>query len=125
MAAEINQMLEDLSLIQYRTPFHHAGLDNWASLCRITDAELEELGVRPGHRRKLQREVARRLLWPDFKPLPTSEELLGLLGDYEDATDVTSVNVGANGKGRCVAKGRGKGMDAGGEQKSDYFSLSS
>ncbi|TVY58947.1 hypothetical protein LCER1_G001526 [Lachnellula cervina] len=83
MTAEIAEMLEDLDLKQYRSSFLQAGLDNWEALCKITDSELDVLGIRLGHRRKLQREVARRLLWPDFKPLPTTQELLLLLWHNE------------------------------------------
>lgn len=79
MSAEIKQMLWEAGLIQYYSEFLQAGLDNWESLCKITDLELSVLGVSLGHRRKLQREVARRLMWPDYKPLPTPEELLLLL----------------------------------------------
>jgi hypothetical protein len=79
MSAEIEQMLREAGLMQYHSKFLQAGLDNWESLCKITDSELSVLGVSLGHRRKLQREIARRLMWPDYKPLPTPEELLLLL----------------------------------------------
>jgi len=79
MSAEIEQMLREAGLMQYHSHFLQAGLDDWESLCKITDSELSALGVSLGHRRKLQREIARRLMWPDYKPLPTPEELLLLL----------------------------------------------
>jgi len=87
MAAEIEQMLKDLGLQQYRSDFWQAGLDNWEAICKITDSELAVICIRLGHRRKLQREVARRLLWPDFKPLPTTEELLLLLQHNEQGRE--------------------------------------
>jgi len=41
----------------------------------VTENDFEALGIRLGDRRKLQREIARRQLWPDGSPLPTPDEL--------------------------------------------------
>ena len=41
----------------------------------MTESDFDALGIRLGDRRKLQREIARRQLWPDGSPLPTPDEL--------------------------------------------------
>lgn len=76
MAAELKQILGELGLEQYFHGCLHAGFLNWESLSNITEAQLAAINFRLGHRRKLQREIARRWLqWPDHRPLPTAVEL--------------------------------------------------
>jgi len=75
MVAELQRALTELGLEQYLPNCLRAGIQNWQSLTTITEAELAALGVRIGHRRKLQRAIARGHLWPDNRPLPTPEQL--------------------------------------------------
>jgi hypothetical protein len=66
----------ELGLEQYFPYCLRAGFHNWESLSHITEAQLAAINFRLGHRRKLQREIARRRLqWPDHRPLPTALEL--------------------------------------------------
>jgi hypothetical protein len=72
---ELERSLRDLGLEQYLSNCLRAGIQSWQSLSTITEEELIAIGIRVGHRRKLQRAVARGLLWPDNRPLPTASEL--------------------------------------------------
>jgi hypothetical protein len=55
MVAELQRALTELGLEQYLANCLGAGIQNWQSLTTITEAELVALGVRIGHRQKLQR----------------------------------------------------------------------
>lgn len=50
-------MLERLGLSQYRQAFAEEGFDTWDTLMDITESDMELLGVKLGHRRKLQRAI--------------------------------------------------------------------
>jgi hypothetical protein len=70
--ADLEQSLGELGLEQYLTRFLQAGFNTWETLADISEDDLAALNVRLGHRRKLQREIARRRSsWPDYRPLPT------------------------------------------------------
>lgn len=56
----IDELLERLTLTQYLESFVEAGFDTVAALDCITEADFEELGVKLGHRRILQRHQFRR-----------------------------------------------------------------
>jgi hypothetical protein len=75
MTTELERILAELGLRQYLADCLTAGFGDWEALSNITESDLDNLNIRLGHRRKLQREIARRYLWPDDKPLPTPEEL--------------------------------------------------
>lgn len=68
-------MLYELGLQQYIPTFLEAGFDDWETFRDIQESDFLKLNVRRGHMRKLQREIARRQLWPDLRPLPTTEDL--------------------------------------------------
>jgi hypothetical protein len=70
MASELKQILAEIGLEQYLETFNSAGFYDWTALSTITESELEALNVLRGHRRRLQREIARRQAWPDQTPLP-------------------------------------------------------
>jgi hypothetical protein len=71
MAAALRQILVKLDLEQYLPDCLGAGFDNWESLSHITEAQLAAIDFRLGHRRRLQREIARRRFqWPEHRPLP-------------------------------------------------------
>lgn len=48
-----------LDLSQYLETFLQAGFDTWETLMEITEDDLDSLNVELGHRRKLQREIAK------------------------------------------------------------------
>jgi len=50
----------------------------------VTESDFEALNIRLGDRRKLQREIARRQLWPENSPLPTSDELRDFTNSLQD-----------------------------------------
>jgi hypothetical protein len=75
MAAELQQFLVDLNLERYFLPCLPAGIQNWEAFMDITESEFDALNMNLGHRRKIQRAIARRKFWPDHRPLPTSAEL--------------------------------------------------
>jgi hypothetical protein len=75
--ADLEQSLGELGLEQYLTRFLQAGFNTWETLADISEDDLAALNVRLGHRRKLQREIARRRRsWPDYRPLPTPSHLI-------------------------------------------------
>ncbi|PMD40548.1 hypothetical protein L207DRAFT_341045 [Hyaloscypha variabilis F] len=76
MAAELQQFLATLDLEQYFLPCLQAGIQTWEAFINVTEPEFNALHIRRGHRRRIQREIARRRLWPDSRPLPTSAEQL-------------------------------------------------
>ena len=55
----LESTLASLDLGQYCDRFFQAGFDSWEVLCEITEEDLEALKVNLGHRRKLQRAIAR------------------------------------------------------------------
>ncbi|KAG9656471.1 hypothetical protein KCV03_g9981, partial [Aureobasidium melanogenum] len=50
-------LLERLDLTRYHDAFVDEGFDTWETLMDITESDLEALGVKLGHRRKLQRAI--------------------------------------------------------------------
>jgi len=70
MAEELENILTEIGLDQYLEPFKSAGFYDWQALCTITESELAALNVLRGHRRRLQREIARRSGHSNEKPLP-------------------------------------------------------
>jgi len=71
MDTEFKQTFVRLGLEQYLPIFVRSGFSDWHLLCNITESDFGVLGVKRGHRRKIQREIARRHLWPDKDPLPS------------------------------------------------------
>ncbi|KAH6701250.1 hypothetical protein BKA61DRAFT_620365 [Leptodontidium sp. MPI-SDFR-AT-0119] len=70
MDAEFKQTFVRLGLEQYLPIFVGSGFSDWHLLCNITESDFGVFGVKRVHRRKIQRETARRHLWPDYDPLP-------------------------------------------------------
>jgi hypothetical protein len=75
MNPEFKQTFIRLGLEQYLPIFVRLGFGNWHFLCNITESDFDLLGVKLGHRRRLQREIARRHLWPDYEPLPADRRV--------------------------------------------------
>ncbi|KAI4757875.1 hypothetical protein E4T52_10027 [Aureobasidium sp. EXF-3400] len=53
----LKSLLERLDLARYHDAFVEEGFDTWETLMDITESDLETLGVKLGHRRKLQRAI--------------------------------------------------------------------
>ncbi|KAI1341561.1 hypothetical protein F5Y15DRAFT_431268 [Xylariaceae sp. FL0016] len=68
----------ELGITQYLGAFVDQGFDSWETILDITESDLDKLGVKLGHRRKLQRRIANyRGLAPDaslVSPTRTSIE---------------------------------------------------
>ncbi|PVH70160.1 hypothetical protein DL98DRAFT_357471, partial [Cadophora sp. DSE1049] len=66
---ELEVALLELNLQRYLSAFLFAGFYDWQSLSEITESDFTAMGVLCGHRRKLQRAIARSRGWPDSHPL--------------------------------------------------------
>jgi hypothetical protein len=58
MAESLDEVFEELGLSQYLDTFKDQGFDSWDIILDITESDLDALGVKLGHRRKLQRRIA-------------------------------------------------------------------
>ncbi|KAG7151073.1 High mobility group protein 20A like [Verticillium longisporum] len=66
MAQGLGTIFAELGILQYLDTFVEQGFDTWATILDITESDLDALGVKLGHRRKLQRRIANsRGLAPD------------------------------------------------------------
>jgi SAM domain (Sterile alpha motif) len=59
--SDLRATLEELGLQEYESLLFDHGFDTWNSLASTNETEMENLGIKLGHRRKIQRENARRL----------------------------------------------------------------
>lgn len=75
MSTELEQLLQELGLEEHLSELLRAGFEDWELLRVMTESQLESLNIPLGHRRRLQREIARSFGWPDSDPLPTADEL--------------------------------------------------
>jgi hypothetical protein len=58
MTQLLGTILEELGISQYLEAFLEQGFDSWETILDITESDLDALGVKLGHRRKLQRRIA-------------------------------------------------------------------
>ncbi|OAQ70593.2 high mobility group, superfamily [Pochonia chlamydosporia 170] len=58
MTQELERVFADLGLAQYLDAFIDQGFDAWDTILDIQESDLDALGVKLGHRRKLQRRIA-------------------------------------------------------------------
>ncbi|KAF7551676.1 hypothetical protein G7Z17_g4818 [Cylindrodendrum hubeiense] len=58
MAPELEAIFGELGLAQYLDAFVEQGFDEWDIILDIQESDLDVLGVKLGHRRKLQRRIA-------------------------------------------------------------------
>ncbi|KAL2271173.1 hypothetical protein VTJ83DRAFT_544 [Remersonia thermophila] len=58
MTKLLHQILGELGIPQYFDVFLEQGFDTWDTILDITESDLDALGVKLGHRRKLQRRIA-------------------------------------------------------------------
>lgn len=56
--ADLAGVLERINLSQYHDTLVDNGFDDWRTVSDITEEDLERLGFKMGHKRKLQREIA-------------------------------------------------------------------
>lgn len=66
--------MRNLGLDDYIRSCKDAGFTDWQSLTQITEFDMAALNMPLGYRRRLQREIARRNSWPDYKALPTTAQ---------------------------------------------------
>ncbi|KFY69712.1 hypothetical protein V498_10439, partial [Pseudogymnoascus sp. VKM F-4517 (FW-2822)] len=55
---ELAEIFDDIGLIQYLHSFLEQGFDTWETVLDITEPDFDVLGVKLGHRRRLQRKIA-------------------------------------------------------------------
>ncbi|KAK9773725.1 hypothetical protein SCAR479_09671 [Seiridium cardinale] len=55
---QLEHIFEELGISQYLGAFVDQGFDSWETILDITESDLDALGVKLGHRRKLQRRIA-------------------------------------------------------------------
>ncbi|KAK4034096.1 hypothetical protein C8A01DRAFT_19047 [Parachaetomium inaequale] len=58
MTQLLGTILGELGIAQYLEAFLEQGFDSWETILDITESDLDALGVKLGHRRKLQRRIA-------------------------------------------------------------------
>ncbi|KAK4672942.1 hypothetical protein QC763_107390 [Podospora pseudopauciseta] len=80
MTQLLSTVFGELGLAQYLDAFLEQGFDTWETILDITESDLDTLGVKLGHRRKLQRRIANtRGIAPDASLVsptqPSIEEL--------------------------------------------------
>lgn len=58
MSSDLESIFAELGLSQYLGSFIEQGFDEWDIILDIQESDLDALGVKLGHRRKLQRRIA-------------------------------------------------------------------
>ncbi|ROT36832.1 hypothetical protein SODALDRAFT_361656 [Sodiomyces alkalinus F11] len=58
MTPSLESLFAELGISQYLASFVEQGFDTWETILDITESDLDVLGVKLGHRRKLQRRIA-------------------------------------------------------------------
>ena len=92
---DLESILTYLDMSQYRGRLMHAGFDSWEILCEITEEDLEALNIELGHRRKLQREIAKTRS-PAF-PTPPYQSLPGATGSQHADSQSQPITPGKRG----------------------------
>ncbi|KAK4454610.1 hypothetical protein QBC34DRAFT_136823 [Podospora aff. communis PSN243] len=74
MSQQLEIIFGELGIVQYLNAFIDQGFDSWETILDITESDLDALGVKLGHRRKLQRRIANsRGVAPGTSLAPTSQ----------------------------------------------------
>lgn len=93
---ELGDIFAELGISQYLNEFIEQGFDTWDTILDITESDFDALGVKLGHRRKLQRKIAnsrglssdRALASPRITPsddrLPDEQKTGGTKHDLKD-----------------------------------------
>lgn len=90
---ELRPLLDRLGLLLYHDRFVGEGFETWEQLCDITEADLETLNVSLGHRRRLQREIAKARRTPIQQPAkdgsrcPPTDDISPELSNMSKADD--------------------------------------
>ena len=75
--ADLESILAWLDMSIYYDRFLQAGFDSWLILCEITEEDLEAFAVERGHRRKLQKEIARSRQLPQSSSTSAYQPIAG------------------------------------------------
>ncbi|KAK4196380.1 hypothetical protein QBC40DRAFT_9736 [Triangularia verruculosa] len=91
MTQLLSSVFGELGLAQYLDAFLEQGFDTWETILDITESDLDTLGVKLGHRRKLQRRIANtRGIAPDASLVsPTQPSIEDLRLQDAQRTDVS------------------------------------
>lgn len=91
MTSSLESIFGELGIPQYLDAFVDQGFDTWETILDITESDLDALGVKLGHRRKLQRRIANsRGLAPQVSLVsPTRPSIEEGRQDLNGATAVT------------------------------------
>ncbi|OJD23256.1 hypothetical protein ACJ73_05392 [Blastomyces percursus] len=73
----LKMVFEELGMTQYLPGFIGNGFETWEDVLEITEVDLEVLGVKLGHRRRLQQRVAK-----EKKDAPNRQTQHGEFGNY-------------------------------------------
>ncbi|KAK0618166.1 hypothetical protein B0T17DRAFT_327137 [Bombardia bombarda] len=74
MTQQLDAIFGELGISHYLDAFVDQGFDSWETILDITESDLDALGVKLGHRRKLQRRIANsRGVAPDISLVPSSQ----------------------------------------------------
>lgn len=90
MNIQLRKHLQHLDLGHYISVLEENGYISWRQLMSVSEEDLDRLGFRLGHRRRLQREIATIQGYPQSIALPFSQK---------NTTQVTSTSSGASGLG--------------------------
>ena len=82
MTDELKQSLCCIGLQKYIPILSQSGISDWHHICHLSEAEFDAMDVKLGHRRKLQREAARRHSWPNHKALPVNVDICRMFGSW-------------------------------------------
>jgi hypothetical protein len=68
--AKLEAILAELGIFHYLSDFIEQGFDSWDTILDIMESDFAAIGVKLGHRRKLQRKIADSMGWPGNWALP-------------------------------------------------------
>jgi hypothetical protein len=89
MPSQFEVSLTHLGLAEYNEALVSHGFETWDNLLDISEEDMEGLGFKRGHRRKLQREIASYRGQPHSQPLPHSFHVDPLHGSEQPGSPGT------------------------------------
>ncbi|KAJ0121665.1 high mobility group protein [Diaporthe amygdali] len=103
MSPKLQEVFGELGISQYLDVFLDQGFDTWETILDITESDLDALGVKLGHRRKLQRRIANaRGVAPDAalaSPTRASVEDARTEVQKTEGSALSSTDIRENGNG--------------------------
>ncbi|KAF2429875.1 hypothetical protein EJ08DRAFT_262648 [Tothia fuscella] len=92
------EQLDRIGLSQYHDTLTSEGFDSWDTILDITETDLTTLGVKLGHRRKLQRAIAESRGQPAERALSLETGKISIEGGYrsEDSTNEAKESSGGH-----------------------------